>query len=171
MNNPLIETLFGYGAWRNAVLLRAASGLSEAELFAPNRFPAGSLGGTFIHALGADRLWLARLTGAPTGPFAQRDEFPTFDAIVSGWKPIEAALTRYALGCSEADLARRFDFRRLNGEAMTAIVGETLIHIANHGMQHGAEIAQMLTELGRSPGDIDLFRYTRERDARTARSG
>ena len=166
-----LATLIGYNAWRNALVLNAAAGLGPDALYAPTRFPMGSLGGTLIHAMGAERIWTQRLTGIPTTPFPRPAEFPDLESIVRAWGPVEESLRAYALGCSDADLARVFEFRRLNGEKYSAVIGDVLLHVVNHGTQHGAEIAQMLTELGRSPGDIDLIGFTRERDVRESRGG
>jgi uncharacterized damage-inducible protein DinB len=165
MNTTLIATLIGYNAWRNALLLNSAAGLSSDALFAPTNFPSGSLGGTLIHCLGAERIWTERLTGAPTTAFPSRAAFPDLDAIIQAWEPIGAAFSAFALGCTESDLARVFEFRRLNGDKISGVVAELLLQVVNHGTQHGAEAAQMLTDLGRSPGELDLIRYTRQRDA------
>jgi uncharacterized damage-inducible protein DinB len=36
---------------------------------------------------------------------------------------------------------------------------QLMAHIANHGTQHRSEAAEMLTQMGRSPGDLDLMQY------------
>ncbi|MEO7706268.1 MAG: DinB family protein [Thermoflexales bacterium] len=154
-----------YHYWRNARLLAKAAGLTSAELYAPNLYPSGSLGGTFVHAMGADQLWTQRLLGDSPTTFATPTAYPDLDSIVAKWRDVEADFRSYVDGLTEAELMRHFTFRRINGDVVEAVVWETLVQVTNHGMQHGAEIAQMLTELGRSPGDIDFVAFTRERDA------
>ena len=36
---------------------------------------------------------------------------------------------------------------------------QQLAHLANHSTQHRSEVAEMLTQMGRSPGDLDLMQY------------
>ena len=38
-----------------------------------------------------------------------------------------------------------------------------LVHVVNHGTQHRAEAAALLTAAGRSTGELDLFNYAEER--------
>jgi uncharacterized damage-inducible protein DinB len=37
-----------------------------------------------------------------------------------------------------------------------------LVHVVNHGTQHRAEAAALLTDEGRSPGELDLINYAEE---------
>ena len=41
-------------------------------------------------------------------------------------------------------------------------VWQMLVHVVNHGTQHRAEAATLLTAEGRSPGEIDLIFYAEE---------
>ena len=38
-------------------------------------------------------------------------------------------------------------------------IWQMLLHVLNHGTQHRAEAAALLTAEGRAPGDLDLIDY------------
>jgi len=57
----------------------------------------------------------------------------------------------YLTGLSDADLQGMFRFRRTNGEELEFGLGPALAHVVNHGRQHRAEAALLLTEYGCSP--------------------
>ena len=38
-----------------------------------------------------------------------------------------------------------------------------LVHVVNHGTQHRAEAAALLTGEGRPPGELDLINFAEER--------
>ena len=38
-------------------------------------------------------------------------------------------------------------------------IWQMLLHLLNHGTQHRSEAALLLTQVGRSPGDLDLIDY------------
>jgi uncharacterized damage-inducible protein DinB len=42
-----------------------------------------------------------------------------------------------------------------------------MMHVLFHGAQHRSEAAEMLTEYGFSPGELDFFVFLRQKDQRT----
>jgi uncharacterized damage-inducible protein DinB len=48
------------------------------------------------------------------------------------------------------------------GTAHTQLLSQLMAHMVNHGTQFRAEAAVRLTQLGVSPGDLDLIIYIRQ---------
>ena len=66
----------------------------------------------------------------------------------------------YLSGLEEADLAAQLTIKRWDGVEIDMIRWHMLSHLLMHSMQHRSEAAVLLTQYGRSPGDIDFLFFT-----------
>ena len=69
-----------------------------------------------------------------------------------GWKAILDAL-------SAEEVEGNLTLIRRTGEVESVPRWRILHHVVLHGMQHHAELALLLTQKGKSPGDIDFIFY------------
>jgi len=153
-----IEALFDYNAWANERILRAASALTDEQFTAPARSPRESLRGCLLHILGAVRFHLAAWRGLPVPPDRAPDAYPDVAALVAQWHQDEAALRAFLATLTDADLDRpRTITFTGDGVRSTAPLWQLMVHIVNHGIQHRSDAAQMLTDFGHAPGDLDLM--------------
>ena len=159
MNKQDILLLYKYNQWANALILNAAANVTQEEYLAPASFPHGGLRGTLVHALFAEWIWRRRWEGiSPTKRFNPED-FPTLDSLRARWAEEETALMSFVDGLTDEKLENKFSYTSTEGTPHERIVWQAMAHLVNHGTQHRTEAAAILTDLGHSPGDIDLIYY------------
>jgi len=157
----LISTLYEYGIWANHRLLMQAANLSQVQLTDRLTKGAEPILPTFGHLVSADIRWLARWQQqAP--PAVTPADFPTLEVVRQRWDDLAAGRRAYISGLDDRALREAIVWP--SAQDGTRIPRwQAMVHCANHGTQHRSELAAMLTELGHSPGDLDLILYCRER--------
>jgi uncharacterized damage-inducible protein DinB len=163
MNKQDVQMLYEYNRWANARILGAAAKISETQFLAPTTFPHGGLRGTLVHTLFAEWVWRLRWQGAAQNFRLKPEDFPTFAGLKARWIEEELKLMAFVDGLTEMRLTAEFDYISTEGDPHRRVVWEAMAHLVNHGTQHRSEAAAMLTDLGQSPGDIDLIVFLNER--------
>lgn len=163
MNHDDMLLLFDYNHWATNKILAAARRASEDELCRASTLPWKSIHGTLVHMMDAERTWRLRCQeGAAPARLADPSKYPTLAELTAQWTAEEAALRAYIDGLADADLESTIAYRNTKGVPYAQALWQILVHVVNHGTQHRAEVAQLLTELGHSPGDVDFIFYLRE---------
>lgn len=157
MNKQDMLLLYKYNQWANARILNATANVSQEEYLAPASFPYGGLRGTLVHTLFAEWVWRQRWEGtSPTKRFLPED-FPTFESLRTRWAEEDQALISFVESLTDEKLERKFKYNSTDSQPHERILWQVMAHMVNHGTQHRAETAAILTELGHSPGDLDLI--------------
>jgi uncharacterized damage-inducible protein DinB len=162
MNKQDIQLLYRYNRWANERILNAAANVSGVQFLAPASYPHGGLRGTLTHALFAEWIWRKRWEGDSPIQRIKPEEFPTFDSLRARWLEEDKALDAFIANLTDEKLNAPFQYRNTRGEPLENILWHVMAHLVNHGTQHRSEAAAMLTDLGHSPGDIDLIVFLRE---------
>lgn len=163
MNKQDILLLYRYNAWANTRILNAAEKVSEAQFTAPASYPHGGLRGTLVHALFAEWIWRIRWEGeSPSHKFSEAD-YPNLASLRGRWAQEDAHLSNFLETVTEERLNGPLEYKTTKGILMREpLLWPVMVHVVNHGTQHRSEAAALLTELGHSPGDIDLIIFLRE---------
>lgn len=159
MNKEDILTLFKYNQWANAKIINAAANVTNQQFLADASFPHGGLRGTLTHILFAQWIWRNRWEGVSPSYRIKPDEFPSFTAFHARWLSEEALLMNFVHGSTDDTLNQVIQYRNTKGVPMQQVLWKMMAHVVNHGTQHRAEAAALLTEYGCSPGDVDMIYF------------
>ena len=116
----------------------------------------------FAHIIEARRLWLFRF-GAASG--APSEFFPkglTPEELVPRLKAMECAWAAHLARLDEAEMARMFEYRSLEGDYFRNQVQDILAQLFGHSWYHRGQIASLIRSLGYDPPATDFVFWTRE---------
>ena len=156
-----VMTLYEFAWWTRDRLLSAAAGMTDEEFGRDNGFTYHSIRGILVHALEAEMIWGSRFRGEER-PESPGDSIKSVESLRARWADEERKLRDFLEGLTEESLAAEFTTRRRSGEDLKTSLWLLLTHVVTHGMQHRSEAAEALTQVGRSPGSIDLTTYVWE---------
>ena len=162
MNKQDMLVLYNYNQWANAKILHAAAPITPEQFVAPASFPHGGLRGTMVHALFAEWIWRKRWEGISPTQRLKPEDFPTIQSLQRRWQEEETQLMNFVDSVSDEQLNGTFSYTNTAGEPFTRILWQTMAHLVNHGTQHRSEAAARLTDLGHSPGDLDMIYFLSE---------
>jgi uncharacterized damage-inducible protein DinB len=151
-----VAYLFAYDRWATRRVLSVIDGLPADVWGATGVVGDRGLGAILVHQLGAHMRWRLGLGGDDEGADRARPErepLPSPDGLARRWAGEWDALDSWLGTRTDAWLDELGD-----GVPMWQL----LAHVVNHGTQHRAEAAAILTGAGRSPGDLDMVFFAEE---------
>ena len=153
-----IRWLFSYDRWATRRVLAVLDALDPAVWTRPGAVGDWGLGSILVHHLGASQRWRLAFETEGNGelPEPERDPLPTIDELRERWQAEWAAVDVWLPTVTDGFLAHVHEGVPL---------WQMLVHVVNHGTQHRAEAAALLTPEGRSPGELDLINYAEEQAA------
>jgi uncharacterized damage-inducible protein DinB len=155
-----VRTLFDYDAWATDRILAQAARLTPEQFAVAPSATMPSVRQLLTHMLMARLLWRTRFETDTSNVEAKAEASVTVDALRRWWEEEHRAMRAHLDTLTDDDLDRPFRFER-RGEAVEMIRWQILFQLINHGTQHRAEVAALLTDHGHSPGDLDFFYFAR----------
>ncbi len=145
-----IRSLFAYDRWATKRVLDALDGVSAEDWSPTASVGDRGLGEIVVHHLAASQRWRVgfETQGERDLPRAEDEPLPTIDELRQRWEDEWRAVDAWLPTITDEFVAYRYD---------GVPVWQMLVHVVNHGTQHRAEAAALLTGQGRSPGELDLI--------------
>lgn len=159
MNIPDILDLYDYNSWATDRTLDAAATLSKEQyqLASPGSF--GSLRAIMEHILATEVVWLSRWEGHSLGEAPDYQGCVDVNSLRRIWKSFSTRQLRFLNALAEDDLATPVAIRTRSGIETVQLLGETLVHVVNHGTYHRGQAATLTRALGGTPQGTDYFTY------------
>ena len=150
-----IRFLFAYDRWATRRVLAVLDSLDPNVWQRTDIVGERGLGSILVHHLGASQRWRIAFESEGDGesPSPELEPLPTIDELRERWEAEWAAVDAWLPTVTDDFLAHVHE---------GVPVWQMLVHVVNHGTQHRAEAAALLTAEGRSPGELDLINYAEE---------
>jgi uncharacterized damage-inducible protein DinB len=164
MDKKQVLSFYDYNYWANHCLLDKAAELNPELWRAPAEVSFGSLRDTLAHVLYTEWVWRQRIqegVSPNATDFPKGNTFSTVDQIRQRWGQEEGLMHTYLSGLTSKDFRRGIRYKNTKGVDYENPLWQILLHVVNHGTQFRSEAAVLLTQYGRSPGDIDYILFLR----------
>lgn len=165
MTADYFRTMFGYTSWAWHRVLDQVAQISQEEYVAARFRDYGSIRATVVHALAAEVRYLSVWKGEPAAARLDEGTVPTVADLRKVWAEQEKAMEAFLAGLTDQDCLRAItQVSGRTGQESTSPLWLLMTQAVTHHMQHRSEIALQITQLGHSPGDLDVTLYFRERE-------
>ena len=151
MNVDDVRYLFDYDRWATTRVLDALDGVSDEVWARTNEIGEMGLGGILVHQLGATQRWRHAIEQTGEQPAPEEEPLLSVDELRARWTNEWDAYDAFLSAISQ---------RLLDDVHEGVAVWRMLAHVVNHGTQHRSEAAALLTQIGHSPGEIDMIFFT-----------
>jgi uncharacterized damage-inducible protein DinB len=156
-----------YNQWANRRLYAACAALPEAEYLKPRVSFFGSIHATLNHILVADRIWMGRFTGQPSGLKALNQIlYPEFAGLRVAREAEDASIVNWTDALDLPTLNGELRYETTEGTRMANPMRPLVGHLFNHQTHHRGQTHGLLSQTAVKPPPLDLLLWLRE----TARS-
>jgi uncharacterized damage-inducible protein DinB len=151
--------LYDYSYWARDRVLAQVAKLDQEAYVAPRGLDYESIRGTLVHCLAREIIWLDRWHGKADSLIGD-SHLATFETLMERWTSEEARMRAFLDDLNDSRLSETVTYESALANKRYAIpLWHMMSHVVNHSTQHRSEVALALTQLGLSPGDLDLIVY------------
>ena len=139
--------------WDSCVTL-----LSDDQFTQPVDYSRGSVRDQILHIISCDALWFSALRGVEIPEDLHPKDFPDRESIRAHWDSVEQDMRAYLTELRDDVLFHK----PLEGEDKDLMLWQVLLHVANHGTDHRAQLLRLLNDLGVKTSYQDYIFYMYE---------
>jgi uncharacterized damage-inducible protein DinB len=123
---------------------RYVTQLSDEQFIQHVDYSRGSVRDQILHLISCDDTWFSGLRGVEIPEDLKPADFQNRESIRTRWDGVEQTMRAYLAGLRDDMLFEK----PLEGEDKDLFLWQALLHVANHGTDHRAQILRLLNDLG-----------------------
>jgi uncharacterized damage-inducible protein DinB len=132
--------------------------LTHAQFTQASSYSHGSVRDQLVHLVNVDDVWFSDLSGQVPAESLDPAQVVDRAAFRAHWDAVEQRMRAYLAHLTDDML----NDQPLQGEDKDLRVWQVLLHIANHGTDHRAQILRLLSDLGVQTTSQDYVFYAYE---------
>ena len=157
-----LKLLHAFNAWASNRIFDAVEHMPEDDVTRDMKTSHGSIHGTLVHMVGAEKIWLSRWLGTPDRSFLSTAEVPTLTDIRTTWERVGLETARFVGTMNDRKLQETFTMTTAKGETFVHSYGQAFQHVVDHSTYHRGQIVAMMRQLGVTPPSTGLIVFFRE---------
>ena len=146
MNADAFRHFYNYHFSENRKIWdRYVTQLSEEQFVQPAAYSHGSVRDQIVHLMNVDEAWFSELRAVEIPESPNPTDFHDRDSLRAHWDNVEQTMRDYLAALQDNML---FEKPFAEGEDEDLILWQVLLHVANHGTDHRAQLLRLLNDLG-----------------------
>jgi uncharacterized damage-inducible protein DinB len=155
MNADAFRHFYNYHFAENRKIWAHIMSLSQEQFTQPVDYSLGSVRNQIVHLMNVDNAWFSDLRKATEMQELTPADTDDRDIIRAHWDSVEQTMRGYLAALRDDMLFTK----PLEGEDKDLRMWQVLLHVANHGTDHRAQILRLLNDLGAKTGPQDYGFY------------
>jgi len=145
MKQTEIKKIFDYNFWAFERIWECISQISDEQFVQEIDYSSGSIRNIVVHVMSGNRVWMSVLKGIEFPPRLTFDDFDTLSKTKVKWDELKLEFLDHLNSIEQEQLDETIDWSLLSqGLKSTNARWEILLHLANHGTDHRAQILAVL---------------------------
>jgi uncharacterized damage-inducible protein DinB len=157
-----IKILHAFNSWADNRMLDAAIAMPAEKVMQDMKSSHGSIHGTLVHLVGAEKMWLSRWLGKPDAVFLSAAEAPSVEAVKDIWVAVGFETARFLGTMTDRKIGDAFTMKTSKGETFTHLYWQAFQHMVDHSSYHRGQIVTMMRQHGVTPPTTGLITFYRE---------
>lgn len=157
MNADAFRHFYEYHFSENRKLWQLIATLSHEHFTQPVDYSHGSVRDQIIHLFSADDVWFSELQGVELSEPIALADFDDREGLRAHWDSVEQRMRRYLAELRD-DMVFDKPIKEPDEDKDLA-VWQVLLHVANHGTDHRAQLLRLLHDMGVKTTSQDYIFY------------